>query len=135
MGQVVTGVVTGPAGVSLLARLLGAAGTPVTRASLTSIGWSLADLTALAQLAAGTFAVATSVFDGLQTDPRWSADAVGYNFLATIPAASFTLAALAAGAPGAGAAPRRYQADVLFTPASGEVFRVPFLFTMAPSYG
>lgn len=131
----VTGVAAGKSGVALLARVLGNAGAPITQASLASIAWTLTDLTAGAAVAAGTFVVATSVFDSLQIDPRWTVDALGYNFLGTLAASNFPAALPAAGAPGQAAPPRRYQADVAFTPAAGEPFRVIFAWSALSVYG
>lgn len=54
----------------------------------------------------------TTVFDMLQTAPRWKLDNTGYNFAFTVPAASF---------PG----PDIYFVEFLFTPATGSPFVVP----------
>ena len=132
---VITGVVPGQSGVTLLARVLGQNGAPITQATITSIAWTLTDLTAGAALASGTFTVASAVFDSLQLDPRWAADGVGYNFLGTLAASNFALASPSAGVPGQAPAPRRYQCDVAFTPASGEAFRVVFQFSALSVFG
>ena len=59
--------------------------------------------------------VSAVVFDTLQTtddDARWTADAVGYNFLDTVPASDF--------ADGT----TQVQVEYVFAPASGEVFKI-----------
>jgi len=63
--------------------------------------------------------VATNVFDSLQTDARWTADELGYNFRHTIDIASdpaFTLAG------------RDYLVEYAFTPYAGQVFLARFRF-------
>lgn len=141
---IITGQTTGRSGVTLMARLRGAAGQPVTQASLSSITWQLSDLTAGTVAGSGTFAVASSIFDALQqADPRWQADSAlvpgpdgswGYNFLATLGAALFPVATLAPAQFGAAAVPHLYQADVAFQPVSGERFTVSWQLNVVPVY-
>lgn len=144
---VITGVVPARTGVTLLARLLGNAGTPVTQASLTSIGYTVTDTTNGLAVGTGTFTVSASVFNGLQVnDPRWTFDTAlspgrdgltGYNFLATLPASLFAVTALTAApaAPWQPVQPRTFQADVAFTPVSGERFTVVFRWQEVQVYG
>ena len=134
------GVIAAGTGVTLMARVLGGAGVPVTRASLLSVAWTLTNLSTGAFVAAGTFAVPSSVFDSpVQGDPRWQLDTParpgvdglsGYNFLATLPAAQFPVTP-----PALGVTPPAMQCDVLFTPASGEPFRQTFQWASGTVYG
>jgi hypothetical protein len=143
-------VITGAAipsktGVALLARLRGG-GALLTQASLTSISYTVSDVTLGTTLGTGTFTVASSIFDVLQqTDPRWTADsaaqpgadgAFGYNFLAVLPATLFPLTAiLPPSSPLALPTADRIQADVTYTLASGEPFRVTWQWLQLPTYG
>lgn len=103
-------------GATVMARVIGNAGTAITQASLTSIHYSLFDTngaTPETAVVAGTsLTVSDVVFDTLQTDARWTQDATGYNFRHTI--AASVLAAPA----------HLYRAEYKFTPTSGEVFWV-----------
>jgi hypothetical protein len=138
----VTGIVVGRSGVTLLARLLGNLGTPVTKATLSGIAYKVSDLTTGLVPGTGTFTVATSIFDALvQNDPRWVRDSAravgpdglyGYNFLATLPAATFPAALLTGRAnliP-----PDKLHCDVTFTPTSGEAWVVPYEWTPIAAY-
>jgi hypothetical protein len=143
----VTGAgVPGKTGVTLLARLRMTSGALVTRASLSSIAYTVSDLTSGEALGTGTFTVSSTVFDSLQqNDLRWHADSLaapgadgasGFNFLATVPASLFALETLEApGVLTGTAAPRSIQCDVAFTPATGEAFRVVFRWTQQAVYG
>lgn len=127
----------------LLARIVGQSGQPITQASLSSIAYTVSDLTAWLSAGTGTFTISSTVFDALQqADPRWTVDSAmnpgpdgawGYNFAAVVPAADFPATALTPDA--VLAAPHRYQCDVTFTPVSGEQFRVPFRWTPVPVWG
>jgi len=138
--------VPGKSGVTLLARLRGSDGRLVTRASLSSIAYTVSDLSAGTSLGTGTFTISTTVYDSLQQgDPRWSADSArepgpdgshGYNFAAELPASLFALTTLAEpGVLSGPARPGRIQADVAFTPASGQAWRVVFAWDSYPVYG
>lgn len=145
-------VIAGPAvpgltGVTLLARVRGGDGRLLTRASLLAVNWSLANLSTGTVLSGGALVLASSVFDALQqSDPRWQVDSAaapgpdgawGYNFAGTIPAAMFPLAQLAAPASPFSSSGKlvQVQADVAFTPVSGEPWRVSFQWRMSPVYG
>lgn len=115
------GLIAAGTGVTLLARVVGNLGVPVTRASLSAVSWLLTNL-ATGATAAGTFPVAGTVYDALQVgDPRWNADATGYNFLGQIPAANFPVPS--GPAPLAGPVPVRWQVAVTITPVAGEPVR------------
>lgn len=117
---VITSVVTANAGIVLMARVLGVAGQPVTPGSIATIAWQATDLLAGTIAGSGTFTVASSIFANLVTnDPRWTADAIGYNFLGLIPAG--TLPAASPGGALQQATPRPYQIDVKFTGADGSI--------------
>ncbi|MES2342321.1 MAG: hypothetical protein V4597_11630 [Pseudomonadota bacterium] len=134
MRSPITGVVTAHSGVTLTARILGVTGLPITRASLTSVSWTVTDTVTGLAVVGGTGAptVASCVTDALQqSDPRWTKDSAqapgddgrwGYNFLLTLPASLFVVQT-------------RYQADVVFTPVTGEPFRVAFLWTPVRVFG
>ena len=107
-------------GATCMARVVGQAGTAVTQASLTSIAYKVFDLdgaTPDTATATGTLTVATAVYDTLQTsDSRWTVDTTGWNFLDTVAAASANLPT----------GDHRYRVEYVFTPASGQTFRVVF---------
>lgn len=142
------GVVTGTAilnsGVTLLARILGNSGIPITRASLSSISYTVRDLTTPETVATGqALTISSVVYDDLQqSDPRWDKDSEdepgrdgrwGYNFAAVIPAAHFTSYTVGSYSPYP-VTGHRYQVDVKFVPASGQPFVQPFQFTALPTY-
>lgn len=67
-------------------------GSNVTQASLTSITRKIFDLdgdTPTTAIDTATPAVASTIFDTLQTDGRWTVDETGYNFRNTIGGAEF----------------------------------------------
>jgi len=80
MTQIITGTVAEDSSFSVLARV-DANGTDITQAATSSItysAWDKADSSTT--VASGTLTVSSVVYDTLQTDGRWSADATGYNF-------------------------------------------------------
>lgn len=143
MPPLITGVVAAQSGVTLMARINGNAGTPVTRATLSSIAYTVTDLVSAGQ-DAGTLTVSAVIFDSLQNDPRWVRDSAdhagpdgscGYNFLAVLPATLFDTSSpteIPAGYPQP--TQKRYQVDVVFTPVSGQPWRVIFLVTVLPVF-
>lgn len=146
--SVITGAaIPGKSGVTLFARLRGNAGALITQASLTSITYAVLDLTSGVSLGTGTFAVSTTVYDALQQgDPRWQVDTVaapgrdgssGYNFAGTLPASLFVARTIEAIDLLAGQqpAPHEIQAEVIFTPVSGEPWRVVFRWREVVVYG
>lgn len=113
-------VVFEDSGATLLARVLGNAGTPITQASLTSISYKVFDLNAADPTAAtqtGTLTISAVVFDTLQTDPRWTVDDEGFNFAYAAPASWFSEST------------HTYRIEYKFTPASGEAFWTVFTLT------
>lgn len=141
------GILSGPvvagSGVLLLARIRTSAGDLLNQASVTSVAWTLTDVTNGAAVSSGTFSVSATVFNALQQgDVRWTQDSArnpgpdglwGYNFAATLPASALPPAAQTYA--GVNAPPARYQVDVAFTPASGEAFRVAWQFSPVRVYG
>ena len=111
--------------VTLLARVVGAAGTNIVQADLSSIKYTVYLLddqdpdsrTAVANHTDVALSIAGVIFNTLQTDPLWTVDASGYNFrhvldVSTHPA--FTIAG------------RRYLIEYQLTPTSGQKILVRF---------
>ncbi len=67
-----------------------------------------------------TLVITTNIFDALQTDARWTVDALGYNFRHIVPAS-----ALSAGA-------KQYSVEYIFTDTNGDTFPVVFEITTKP---
>jgi len=147
--RVITGVgraIPGATGVTLLARIRGANGQLVTRASLASLAYAAIDLTTGSILGSGSLAVSDVIFDSLVVgDYRWQIDgpsapgpdgSAGYNFLAVLPASLFPVRTPAAPDMLAGpAAGHDLQADVAFTPINGQSFRQSWKWREAVVYG
>lgn len=114
VAQVFRAVCFEDAGVTFLARIKGNDGSNITQASLSSIAYTVTDMADASTVISGTLTISAVVFDALQTGARWTVDSTGYNFLWAAPA---TLA------PTGG---RKYRVELLFTPASGAVFVLPF---------
>ena len=122
MSAIVTkGMIFEDSGTTLLARILGNAGTPITQASLSSISYAVFDLQGADPATAvqtGTLTISAVVFDALQTsDPRWTVDDEGFNFAHAAPASWFNEST------------HTYRIEYKFTPASGEVFWAVFTLT------
>ncbi len=119
-----TRAVPGKSGLILMARILGANRQAITQATLTSITYTVTDITTgLAIATAQALTIGNVVFDNLvKTDPTWDADSQdnpsledglwGYNFKTTIPALSLVPSG------------DRFQVDIVFTPTTGERFTV-----------
>jgi hypothetical protein len=98
-------------GFSIMARVIGNDAANVTQASMTSIAYSVFDLSQVGTASSsGTLAVATVIFDTLQTDARWTPDATGYNFRWDVPANICPTGN------------KDYRIEILFTPVTGAVF-------------
>jgi hypothetical protein len=128
---VITGSARARSGATLMARIRGNNGLPLTQASVASIALTVTDTTTGIATFAGPLAVAASVFNSLQqSDPRWTRDSAdypgadgswGYNFSCVVPAAALPNAV-------------RYQTDVVITPVAGEPFRVVWSFVPVRVY-
>lgn len=116
-------VVYEDAGATCMARVYGNAATAITQATISSITCAVYDLTTGSSVVTPSVVVATSVFDTLQTDARWTADATGYNFRYDLPATAFPTG------------DRRYRIEFVFTPTSGAVFVVLFEADAIALYG
>ena len=104
------------AGFPRAARIDGWLGTPLVRADLSAIAYAVFDLdNANADTGHGALAVADVINDTLQVDARWDADALGYNFLWVVPGSCFPVGG------------HRYQVQLLFTPAAGQLIRDEFV--------
>lgn len=103
--------------ITTLRKILGNAGTPIVQADVASIAYSLVQLddcdptveTPITGHANVAVAVASAVFNTLQTGPLWSRDASGYNFRHTLSIASNP----------AFAKPGTYRVDYVLTMAGG----------------
>ena len=99
------------------AKLTDHGGTLLLQADFTSIhyeAWNM-DASPVNQVKVATaLNVANVVFDTLQTDARWTADATGYNFLHAMPATAFPTGK------------HTYKVEYKVTPASGAVFWLVF---------
>lgn len=142
--------IPGATGVTLLGRLRGGPPGPsaplLTAESLTSIDYTVTDTVAGTILATGTFPNG-SVLDSLvTTDPRWTQDSqqspspldgsYGYNFLATLASSIFPVRTPAAAGWGSvGVQPTTYQVDVVFTPVSGQPWRLTWRWQESIVYG
>lgn len=140
---VVTGVGVLRSGVTLMARVLGNAGTPITQASLSTLTYTIRDLTAGTTItSAQSLTIASVIYDSLQqSDPRWTKDDAdnlgpddrhGYNLLAVIPASHFTAVDVDSDTKQITA--HRYRVDLLFTPVTGQAWIQPFEFTAVPTW-
>jgi len=79
--KVITGTIWEDGGATLLARIIGWDGNNLTQASLTSIAYSITNMNSNAQVVAPTaLAVATVIYDTLQTTAIWTEDTTGFNF-------------------------------------------------------
>lgn len=97
----------------LLARVLAPDGDPAQQADISSIAYSVYDLHPDPDSTqTGTLVVADVIFDALQTDSRWTADATGYNFRWDAPASLFATGG------------HTYRVEVTLTPASGELIQL-----------
>ena len=110
---------------TLLARIVGAGGANIVRADISAIQYTVyllddQDPDARSGVTGHTdvaLSVAAAVFNTLQTDPRWTVDATGYNFCHVLDVSAhqaFTIAG------------RRYLVEYRLTPSVGQVIVVRF---------
>lgn len=99
-------------------------GSNITQSTISSISRKVFDLdsaTPTTAISTTTPAVASTVFNTLQTDGRWTVDAIGYNFRDTIAASVITDA-------------HRYRVEYVVTGASGEKFVMVFVLVALEIY-
>lgn len=137
---IITGVTIYGSAWTCMGRILGNLGTIITQASLSSITYTVRDMTLATTTTAAGVTISTSVFDSLQqNNPRWSKDNAnhlgydgrhGYNFLFVVPASRFTVFDVGAAAIPSALEPRviphLFQVDFRFVPQSGEPFVQPY---------
>lgn len=93
-------------------------GSDVLKSELSSVTRKIFDLdgsTPTAAASESSLVVATTVFDTLQTDGRWTQDTTGYNFRDTIAGSNFP------------EADRSYRVEYKFVGANGEVAFAVFI--------
>ncbi len=109
----ITGTTIRKSGQTVAGLVVGQLGTPITQATLTSIGWSVyrrEQNGSETLTGTGTLTVSAVVFDiPVTTDPRYTLSG-GYNFLAVILASAFQVGALL------------HRVEVTFVPVTGEAF-------------
>lgn len=111
--------------VTLLARVVGAGGQDIVQGDLNAIKYTVYLLddqkpdsrTAVAHHDRVALSVTDVVFNVLQLDPIWTADATGYNFRHVLDVAAHPAFAIAG---------RRYLVEYQLTPAFGQVILVRF---------
>jgi hypothetical protein len=97
----------------LLSRARGSDGNYISQASLASITCTVSDLTDPTQAVySPALTVAATVLDAIRLDPRWTLDAIGFNFLHVMPAAAYPIA------------DHVYSVFYLATPVAGPVFAI-----------
>jgi len=110
---------------TLLGRVVGHDAQPVVQADIASASYSVYLLddddadgrTAVAGHADAALTVSELIFNSLQTDDLWTADAVGYNFRHVLDVSQHQAFAVAG---------RRYLIEFQLTPAAGQVILVRF---------
>jgi hypothetical protein len=110
---------------TLMARIVGVAGANIQRGDIAAVHYTVfllddqdADArTAISGHADALLAVASVVFDSLQTDPVWTIDTVGYNFRHVLDVSAHQAFAVAG---------RRYLVEYRLTPTAGQVIVVRF---------
>jgi len=114
---------------TLLARVVGADGSAVQQADIASGVYSIYLIdeqdedsrTAVTGHGSVSLTIASTIHDTLQTDAIWTEDDTGYNFSHTIDISSAEAFAIAG---------RKYLAEVILTPASGQVIVVRWLLSV-----
>ena len=121
--RVIKGILFEDGGGTNIARVANISGTNITQASLSSIYYSVFDMTTSQVILASTqLTIANVVFDTLQTAAVWTLDSTGYNFRH-----DFAATCIPEG-------DHVYRFEYKFTPGSGEVFWQPFEITTLPIY-
>jgi hypothetical protein len=110
---------------TLLARIIGQGGVSILSGDIRAIHYTAYLLddqnadgrTAVTGHANVSLTVADAIFDAIQTDPRWTADAIGYNFRHVLDVSAHEVFAIAG---------RRYLIEYQLNPAVGQVILVRF---------
>jgi hypothetical protein len=112
----ITGLVWQNAGAAFFARVTGTLGTNITEASILSIAAKVMDVSVNPPVLVASINVPlTAISDTLvANDPRWTQDALGYNFLYSIAHTAFPV----------GNNP--YLVQFVFTPVTGEPFPIEY---------
>ncbi len=85
-------------------------GAPITAAEISSIAWAVYDIDARTQVSSGSLIPSLVLSDTPKFDAGWPYAEAGYNFAFCLPHTCF---------PNGG---RRYRAEFVYTPISGEPF-------------
>ena len=93
---------------TILTRVLGADGNPVTRADVSAVTVKVWDRDGAALINTHTPDVADAIYDTLQLDPRWTFDSTGYNLAIDIPGADLP------------DGDTTYRIEIKLTPTSGD---------------
>jgi hypothetical protein len=110
---IIKGVVIEDGGATLLARIVGNAGTVITQATITSITYQEFKKGTTIDIAVNSpLTVSSVVFDALQTDAIWTIDSTGYNFSYAAAATEFPDGR------------ETYEWEFKFTPSTGQVFYI-----------
>lgn len=112
--------------VLVLARITGEAAangvaTPITQATITSIALKITELPSRTVVAPPEITVSDVVFDTMQTDDRWTIDAVGYNFAHWIDGATYLLTPSVI-----------HRLEYTFTPSTTPGYVFPVLIDVSP---
>jgi len=113
----ISGEVWEDTGVDCLARVVGHDGDAITQSDVESIARKVFDLSGSTPGTAvdtSAPAVASTVYDTLQTDSRWTEDSTGYNVADTVEGSVLDTGN------------HRYRVEYVFTPTSGEKYAVVF---------
>lgn len=138
---IITGIVSAKNDITLLARIVGQNGQPITQSSLSAITYAIRDRTNGTTITSGSLTIANVVFNALQqSDARWTKDSEaapgadglwGYNFLADFAGSNF---------PGRTASESEslpdisYRVDVQFATSGGYQFVQSWEFTAKRVY-
>lgn len=110
----------------LMARIVGSDGAAILRAGITSITYTVYDISQLSptNIATGSpLTVANVIYDTLQTEDIWTADSTGYNFEYAVDADEL---------PTGGGI---YRFEFIVTPTSGQPIVVVFEIEAKKLYG
>jgi len=126
MAKQIQGTVITNGTATLMARLVGWNGAAITQADVSAVTYTVyavgakdpAERTADEDHEGVPLTVAAVVYDELQTDAVWTADATGYNFRHTVPIT---------GNPAFADPQRQYVVEYTLTPTTGEPIVVSFL--------